>query len=35
LRITRWGPWSIRYDLERAADVLGGRLDREVEPYAG
>jgi addiction module HigA family antidote len=23
-----------RYDLERAADALAGRLEREVEPYA-
>ena len=23
-----------RYDLERAAAALAGRLDREVEPYA-
>jgi addiction module HigA family antidote len=29
-----WMNLQTRYDLERAADALAGRLDREVEPYA-
>ena len=29
-----WMNLQTRYDLERAAAALAGRLDREVEPYA-
>ena len=29
-----WMNLQTRYDLERAADTLAGRLEREVEPYA-
>jgi antitoxin HigA-1 len=29
-----WTNLQTRYDLERAADALAGRLEREVEPYA-
>jgi antitoxin HigA-1 len=29
-----WMILQTRYDLERTADALAGRLDREVEPYA-
>ena len=29
-----WMNPETRYDLERAADTLAGRLEREVEPYA-
>ena len=29
-----WMNLQTRYDLERAADALAGRLEREVEPYA-
>jgi antitoxin HigA-1 len=29
-----WTNLQTRYDLERVADALAGRLEREVEPYA-
>ncbi len=29
-----WMNLQARYDLERAADALGDRLDREVQPLA-
>jgi plasmid maintenance system antidote protein VapI len=29
-----WMNLQTRYELERAADALADRLDREVEPYA-
>jgi addiction module HigA family antidote len=29
-----WMNLQTRYDLERTADVLAGRLDREIQPFA-
>ena len=29
-----WMNLQTRYELERAADALAGRIDREVQPYA-